>query len=64
MQVDQRNSGSAVTNTGATTFYLDKWNVLGTTSAVSFLIKEFLTLQTELVYQNLTKLWLQRQILV
>lgn len=36
MQVDQRNSGSAVTNTGATTFYLDRWNVLGTTSAGQF----------------------------
>jgi hypothetical protein len=40
MRIDQRNAGASVTNTGATTFYLDRWNVLGTTSAGQFSIQQ------------------------
>jgi len=40
MRIDQRNNGASVSNSGATTFYLDRWNVLGTTSAGVFSIQQ------------------------
>ena len=40
MSLDQRNGGSSVTNTGTTTFYLDRYNVLGTSSAGQFGIQQ------------------------
>jgi hypothetical protein len=40
MVIDQRNAGASVTNTGSTLFYLDRWNVLGTSSAGQFSIQQ------------------------
>ena len=40
MSLDQRNGGSSVTNTGTKTFYLDRYNVLGTSSAGQFGIQQ------------------------
>jgi hypothetical protein len=40
MRIDQRNNGASVSNSGATTFYLDRWNVAGTTSAGVFSIQQ------------------------
>jgi hypothetical protein len=40
MRIDQRNAGASATNTGATTYYLDRWVSLGTTSAGQFSVQQ------------------------
>jgi hypothetical protein len=40
MRIDQRNAGASATNTGATTYYLDRWVALGTTSAGQYSVQQ------------------------